>query len=1619
MKILFPLTLYLAFLLLIHSNTSKSLYSKSKFLEFNQNDFKDEEKIENSPIDILTDTDNKLNLTIKDNFNKNILKVGQKGIIYFVTDYNDYKSNIFDASDIEEKTKFDTIIKDEELNEYNATCKLWKPNYDYIRIICNLDENLKNVDNNIALLNSVQIEYKDYKIEISQEKYIKAKQLNCIIPFLYSDVQNIEIQNNIESYNFKFKFESYNNDILFIYSQSYNFATLENCNINGNELKCELSKIKLEEILGKNNDIFKVKVINDDVGVIQMDFILNITINYTFKKKEDIYVNITKCIHEHFSKNAPFVFETNITYFPNIISGLYSTCYFKKTKGNPLLFLCISDNYFVLRIEKELILSNIHYKYNFIIKPYSVTFDRELFKDGTNINLIYPEILNFTLTESLIIRYIMPNPSLVKSISMNIHDDLKCDDLDGMKKCTVPLSHFKGKKSGYYNTYYYYDDFDYKYLKYYEISPIYVEKLIDYNLVMYIEKKDNPNMKVIGDYGVLYYITDYNDNEDNIFNSSDIEERTTIKTFLTSFLTHEKYAMACRLWKPSYGNIRLFCKMEENLPNENQFIQINQLKMNYGKYNISINFYFNLVEIKKTDYIPFLYSSEQIINIDDEKDSYNLKFNIEQYNKDILYIKGNYLNTKILDNCYTKEKELICQIKKEDLIGILPTNGGNLFLYFYLPGRSVYGNDEQYKNVLNIAVNVKNLTKENIYVGINKILDNALQENNFAAFETNVTNISNLITDMGQCKLGEKDYSCYLKKDPDKPLLILFYFFEGNYTLRELLNHEIILDNINVKYNFRIQSSNNTEKFSINGNGQNIRFAYPKILNFKIIKEYKIYFSYSSRYLNIDNFNLRLAPDLEDINCQKDNLFKFSCIVNSDYFDNYANGYYNLYHLNRLNNYSIYYEVQPFEVILPKNRPIVIKIKEKDNNDTIIFGEKGIISLVTNFNDNKRNIFDASDIEDKTKFQTRIYGDMKSNIIYCRLWKPNNDNLRIICKVNKYDLDSQTHKLFLSDKVILNYNEYIINIPLEITLNIRKFNYDIPFLYSNRQTIEIKDDIKSYNLKFKIETYNNESLYLYGEVNNSLIIDKCQKNENEINCEVSKEKLEEVLVKHNEQFRVGAIKDNVGLIKFRSVLNITINYEINKKEDIYIEIIGSLTNKTAMGVPFGFKTNVSNLPNIYSDISNNCYFKKFNGHPLLYLCRIDETTEEPFKFGNISDEMILNNLHYKYNFRIKPFEELYNVNISGYGTKINLFFPEVLDFTKEDTLTITLILPSPGSLHNTKLNPISEVPFECSMLNTEINKCNISVAHFSKQKSDNFYLYYSKTERYYDLPPINVMLPKSIIEIPVKLEDNRNNIYIGDRGLLYFKTNYNDTETNIFDISDIEEKTSFTTTIFPTSYLSNNVINCRLWKPLNDKIWLFCKLNENFKKETEDEINIKNAVFHYNEHTIGVIFHFDRFKANIMNISVPLLYSNKQTIYITEEIDTYELQFHIDSYNKQPLCLSLDEMRNITLQDCKENGKDLICNITKEKFYEIHSKSGQKLKLYPCEYSLRKIEFPSVHDIIINFDSIKKKEVTIKKTKIINNNVRLGTFLAFETDVMNISDIISDKFENNLFLFIL
>ena len=310
---------------------------------------------------------------------------------------------------------------------------------------------------------------------------------------------------------------------------------------------------------------------------------------------------------------------------------------------------------------------------------------------------------------------------------------------------------------------------------------------------------------------------------------------------------------------------------------------------------------------------------------------------------------------------------------------------------------------------------------------------------------------------------------------------------------------------------------------------------------------------------------------------------------------------------------------------------------------------------------------------------------------------------------------------------------------------------------------------------------------------------------------------------------------------------------------------------------------------------------------------------------------------------------------------------------------------------------------ECKNIN-EICKCNISYNDYIRSQSGNYYLRSKTGEKYYDQPPIKLILPNNVVQINVEYEDNKEQIYIGDKAFLYFKTNYNDNETNIFNASDIEEKTSF---IGTSKYYEKIYTKCRLWKPLNEQMWIFCNLNDRLSSY---DIRLKDVAFNYKEYIIAILFNTS-LRINKLNVLVPVLYSDRQIIDILEEKDSYYLKLHIGLYNGEPLCLSLGEMKNIFLRDCNNNGKDLICNIKKENLYEIFTNSNQKLQLLLCDYDLKsKIKFNVVYDIIFNFNSIQKEDIFMNITKLSATNVNSNTFTAFETNITNISDIISDSF---------
>ena len=137
----------------------------------------------------------------------------------------------------------------------------------------------------------------------------------------------------------------------------------------------------------------------------------------------------------------------------------------------------------------------------------------------------------------------MTIPTNSKDIKLNLNEEpLKCENLIGMKKCEVSLRHFIGKKSGLYETYHYSEGNGY--LSYID-SPL-IKVTIPRNITINIADYDNNKEIIFGKNGLLYFVTDYNDNDNNIFDISDIKEKTEFNNTMLDE-NNNSYNVNCRL----------------------------------------------------------------------------------------------------------------------------------------------------------------------------------------------------------------------------------------------------------------------------------------------------------------------------------------------------------------------------------------------------------------------------------------------------------------------------------------------------------------------------------------------------------------------------------------------------------------------------------------------------------------------------------------------------------------------------------------------------------------------------------------------------------------------------------------------------------------------------------------------------------------------------------------------------------------------------------------------------------------------------------------------------------------------------------------------------------------
>ena len=432
------------------------------------------------------------------------------------------------------------------------------------------------------------------------------------------------------------------------------------------------------------------------------------------------------------------------------------------------------------------------------------------------------------------------------------------------------------------------------------------------------------------------------------------------------------------------------------------------------------------------------------------------------------------------------------------------------------------------------------------------------------------------------------------------------------------------------------------------------------------------------------------------------------------------------------------------------------EIKIDVNEDSLYYfvgSKEGKFGFKTNKIDDS-NFFSTSDIEEKTKFNLNLNITDENNIYHlnCRLWKDDKEfEIYIFCGLQEDLKNGEGFKIH--ESVIINYNSKNVTINFEINyLELIKIEGKLPFLYGSSQTFILEDNQKVIDREFKIDSYNDEPLFI--QKDRTLIpIENCRKeNEKKLKCQILKEKLDIIANKSNS-YEVGYLSENLGYYYFEFVKNIEIQYSNIQKEDIHLSFVKLINSKIGADSFYHIETNIRNMDKIKTinfqiklykeeDIEADCFFIKHNkASPLYMSCHESH-------IGNFSIDdktgFLIDNLHYKYNFilEIHNFTEEINIEQS-IQSGIDYIYPETLDFSIKNPLKI-YIKESGSENENIALNEEGNY-LECE--NRQYVKiCNVPKDHF-KGKENGYYLLHHKDDEEntitdYEAFGVNVILSK-------------------------------------------------------------------------------------------------------------------------------------------------------------------------------------------------------------------------------------------------------------------------------------
>jgi len=179
-------------------------------------------------------------------------------------------------------------------------------------------DNLKSSENNITF-ERFNFNYNEQTIIVKTDDYFQINVLDYAISFLYSDTQIIDLEQELESYNLRFKFDLYNSkDIFYIFSGN-SYIPLDNCNKEESELVCKIKKEFIEENFIKKGN-YKLIALNDNEIFYPLNLVFDIIITYNnTKEKQDVFVEVNYPYERETRKNQAIAYRTNIYLTHNLL----------------------------------------------------------------------------------------------------------------------------------------------------------------------------------------------------------------------------------------------------------------------------------------------------------------------------------------------------------------------------------------------------------------------------------------------------------------------------------------------------------------------------------------------------------------------------------------------------------------------------------------------------------------------------------------------------------------------------------------------------------------------------------------------------------------------------------------------------------------------------------------------------------------------------------------------------------------------------------------------------------------------------------------------------------------------------------------------------------------------------------------------------------------------------------------------------------------------------------------------------------------------------------------------------------------------------------------------------